>query len=326
MSGNLKNQFNQINQLLKKRSKIAIASHENPDPDAVASVLALHNFFKKNNLQSFPYLPDNPSSQLNFLPGFFDIKNNFFLDSDILFCLDYGDFKRLRIPKQALKKNCPVIITIDHHLAGDQKGEVKIVEPEFSSTAEIIYQWMVCRDFKIDRDIASCILTGIFSDSGGFRHVSTSSATFRTVSELLSKGASLDKIVRSTVAFQPSKKHSTVSRAWGKALDRLKLDKKTRLAYSWISFNEIKSFGVRSGDFDGLTNMIAAGSPICLGLFLAEHGPGEIKGSLRSEPFGGIDVAKIAKALGGGGHCYAAGFQQKGNMGQILKKVINLIE
>jgi len=319
-------QFRQIDELLKKTRRVMIASHENPDPDAVASVLALHYFFKKKNLQSFPYLPDNPPKYLNFLPGFFEIKTDVFADPDLIFCLDYGDFKRLRIPDRILKKSCPDLVTIDHHLAGDQRGSVKIIEPEFSSTAEIIYQWFTHEGFEFDRELATCILAGIFSDSGGFRHVSTNSATFRAVSDLLSKGVSLDKLVRSTLAFQPAKTYAGVGRIWGRILDRTRLDKKSGLAYSWITSREIKSFGIKTGDFDGLTNLIATSSPICLGLFLVEHLPGDIKGSLRSEPLGGVDVAKIAKSLGGGGHSYAAGFQQKGTIDKVLKKVLSLIE
>ena len=303
-----------------------IASHENPDPDAVASVLALHYFFKKNKLESFPYLSDLPPKNLSFLPGFSDIKNVPPLSPDLLFCLDYGDFKRLKIPNSVFNKNQPVVITIDHHLAGDQRGAVKILEPQFSSTAEIIYQFMVYQNFKIDREVASCLLAGIFSDSGGFKHVSTNSDTFLAVSALLSKGVSLDKIVRSALSFNPVSYSHSASKAWGSALARIKLDKRTGLAYSWLKLQDIEKFKVKTGDFDGLTNIIATGSPISLGLFLTEQKPGEIKGSLRSEPSGGVDAATIAKAMGGGGHSYAAGFQQKGNIEGILKKVLNLIE
>lgn len=333
MPQKLADKFNQIDRLLKKAGKVMIAAHENPDPDALASVLALHYFFKRKNLQSFPYLPDPPPKNLSFLPGFFEIRSDCrFLEeggwapSDLLFCLDYGDFKRLRIPGRVLAKIPSAIITIDHHLQGDQKGAVQIVEPGFSSTAEIIYQWMLYENFQIGRELAGCILAGIFSDSGGLRHVSTSSATFRTVSELLSRGVSLDKIVRSSLAFPSVKTYPGISRAWGRILDQIKLDKRTGLAYSWIRAEDLKKFGIEAGDFDGPTNLIAAASPACLGLFLLEHKPGEIRGSLRSEPSGGVDVARIAKAVGGGGHSYAAGFQCEGSIEEVLKKVLNLLE
>lgn len=324
MNNSLIVQFQQIDELLKGARKVLIASHQRPDPDAVASVLALHYLFKKKNLESFPYLPDPPSKNLSYLPGFFEIKTEVDdFEPNLLFGLDYGDFKRLRLPEHILKNPSLKIITIDHHLESDQQGEVKILEPGFSSTTEIIYHWLKYQNIEIDNEIATCILTGIISDSGGFRHVSVTAETLNIVSELLLKGVSLNKIIGQTLAFKSS---PNFSKAWGRVLFRAKLDQKTNLAYSWFSAEDFEKFGVKSADFDGITNLISTGSPLNLGLFLVEYEKGRIKGSLRSEPHGGINVVKIAKGLGGGGHPYAAGFQQEGTIEETLKKVLNLVE
>lgn len=324
MENDLRKKFEQIDELLKNARRVLVAAHENPDPDAVASVLVLHYFFKKRNLESFPYLPNPAPKYLSFLPDFFEIRSE--IDSfqpDLIFGLDYGDFKRLKIPEHILERDSLKIVTIDHHLESDQRGQVKILEPEISSTAEVIYYLLKHWGVEINQDIATCLLAGIFSDSGGFRHVSTSSETFRAVSELLMKGVSLNKIVRCTLAFDKS---LNLSRAWGQILARTKLEKETGLAYSWITAEDFKKFGITTGDFDGITNLISAGSPCNLGLFLVEYQPEIVKGSLRSEPAGGIDVVKIARPLGGGGHSYAAGFQQEGTVKEVLKKVLDLIE
>jgi len=322
MSNNLNEQFKQIGELLKGAQKVLIASHENPDPDAVSSVLTLHNIFKKDGLESFPYLPNPAPKNLNYLPGFFEIKQEIDdFEPDILFALDYGDFKRLKLPEHILNKQIN-IVTIDHHAESDQRGQVKILEPEFSSTAEIVYHWLKYKNIEIDKDIAVCLLSGIISDSGGFRHVSTSSETLNIVSELLSLGVSLNKITRQTLTFDSP---LNFSRAWGCALSRTKLDGKTNLAYSWVTQEDLSRYKVNLADFDGITNLISTSSPVNLGLFLVEYEKGKIKGSLRSEPYKGRDVVKIAKNLGGGGHPYASGFQQEGTIEETLKKVLNLI-
>ena len=323
MSNKLTDQFKQIDELLRGARRVLVVAHENPDPDAVASVLVLHHFFKKRNLESFPYLPDQPPKYLNFLPGFFEIKTDIgSFKPDTIFGLDYGDFKRLKIPEEVLRGDSLKIVTIDHHLKSDQRGKIKILEPEISSTAEIIYYLLKHWKIEIDRDIAVCLLAGIFSDSGGFRHVSTSSDTFRVVSNLLSRGISLNKIVRGTLAFE---KPLNLSRAWGQILAKTTLERETGLAYSWISIDDLRKFDITMRDFDGITNLISAGSPVNLGLFLVEQKPRLIKGSLRSEPSGGINVVKIARPLGGGGHPYAAGFQQQGTIEEVLKKVLDLV-
>ncbi|MDD3399918.1 MAG: bifunctional oligoribonuclease/PAP phosphatase NrnA [Candidatus Pacebacteria bacterium] len=320
MKANLLEQFRQIDDLLGVAETIVIAAHENPDPDAVSSVLSLHNFFKSQGKKSIPYLPDAPSKSLSYLPGFFEIRNEIGqIDPDVLICLDYGDFRRLRIPEGAF--SCPVI-TIDHHVESDQRGEVKIVEPGYSSTAEIIYQWFKYKNIAISKELASCLLTGIISDSGGFRHVSTSHQTLTAVSELLLRGVSLNKIIRRVLA---SDKSLSVSRAWGEVLSRIKLDPHTQLAYSWLTPDDFLRLGVRFVDFEGIVNIISSGSPSSIGLFLIEYEKGRIKGSLRSEPNGGKNVVQIARALGGGGHPYAAGFQADGSLDEVLKKVLKLV-
>lgn len=324
MSNNLNEQFKQIDELLGGARRILVASHENPDPDAVSSVLTIHNVLKGAGFESFAYLPDPAPKNLNYLPGFFEIKRQTDgFEPDVLFALDYGDFKRLKLPEAIINRPGLNIITIDHHANSDQRGAVKILEPEFSSTSEIIYHWLRHRKVEISKDISACLLSGIISDSGGFRHVSTSSATLNIVSKLLSSGVSLNKIIRQTISFD---RPLSFSRAWGQVLSRTKLDVRTKLAYSWITLEDLGNYGVNLADFDGITNLISASSPVNLGLFLVEQEKGKIKGSLRSEPYQGKDVIKIAKAMGGGGHPYAAGFHQKGTIEETLKKVLNLIE
>ncbi|MDP3990818.1 MAG: bifunctional oligoribonuclease/PAP phosphatase NrnA [Candidatus Nealsonbacteria bacterium] len=317
-------QFNRMNEMLAGAKNILIASHQNPDPDAVASALTLNYVFKNRNFQTLPYLPDKPAETLSFLPGFSDIKTEIgSFEPDLIFCLDYGDFKRLKLPEHVLSKQGLRIITIDHHLESDQRGDIKILDPKISSTSEIIYYWIKHENIDINKDIASLLLSGMFSDSGGFCHVSTSAKTLNIVSELISKGASLDKIARNTLDFN---KPLNLSRTWGKILSRTKIDKRTGLAYSWLKMDELKKFNVNLFDFDGITNIISATSLVNLGLLLIEYEKGKVKGSLRSEPQGGINVAELVKSLNGGGHAYAAGFSQEGTIEDVLKKVLNLIQ
>ena len=317
-------QFQGIGEILKGAKNVLIASHQNPDPDAVSSVLTLNYVFKNMGRLTLPYLPNYPAKSLSFLSGFSDIKTEVkSFEPDVMFCLDYGDFKRLRLPEHVLIKDNCRIVTIDHHLESDQRGEIKVLESEASSTSEIIYRWLKYANIEINKDIATLLLTGIFSDSGGFCHVSTTSQTLNIVSELILKGASLDKIAKQTLDFS---KPLNLSRAWGYVLARTKLDQETGLAYSWVTPADLSRFEANLVDFDGITNIISAVSRINVGLFLVEYESGKIKGSLRSEPAGGKNVAQIVKTLGGGGHPYAAGFNQEGTVEEVLKKVLNLIK
>ncbi len=317
---NLNLQFQQINELLKKAKNILIASHENPDADAVGSALALYLIFKNKGIKSFIYLPDSPSENLNFLPNFNKIKTFIEpIDFDFLVCLDYGDFKKLRLPKELEKKQ---IITLDHHLKSDQRGTIKIIEPKFSSTAEIIYLWLKNSEIEISQDIATCLLTGIVSDSGGFSHITTTSQTLMAASELISVGAPLLKIIEKTLTL---KNPLNCSKIWARALSRITEDKEKGITFSWISFKDLLECEAKLSDLNGIINLISNASSTNSCLFLVEYKERKIKGSLRSEPYRGEGVVSIAKALGGGGHLYAAGFQQEGTIEQVLENVYRQI-
>jgi bifunctional oligoribonuclease and PAP phosphatase NrnA len=335
MKADFEEKFKKINEILEKTSRVLIASHENPDADAVGSALALRQVLKKKKISSFVYLPDSPPGNFNFLPGFFEIKNILPEKKDFgtVFFLDYGDFRRLRMPDDFRReKKGRTLITLDHHI-GDQVGEIKVIDTKSSSTAEIIYWWL--KDFSplneiIDRDIAECLLTGIVMDTGGFSHVSTGSKTFQASSGLLSKGASLSKIVN-RVFSSSSIGETGYIQVMGKILGRIKIVPGSSLVYSWISKEDLKTDPRLLSKLNGISSIISKESTCHYALFLVEYEDGKIKGSLRSEPFKFTGekqkrVDKIAQKLGGGGHPYAAGFKQEGSIKEVLRRVIKLVQ
>lgn len=321
MSNTISQQFQKINELLKGARNILIASHENPDADAVGSVLAVSSVLNKKNFKNFIYLPDEAPKYLNFLPGFEKLKKEIpHFDFDLLFCLDYGDFARLRLPKNFSEEK---IITLDHHLESEQKGQIKIVDPEFSSTAEIIYLWLTESGVEIDKDIATCLLAGIISDTGGFKHISTSPQTLEIASNLISLGAPLEAISRQVLTLGKS---LSASKIWAEALSRVTLDLKNNFAFSWVSFEDLKKYQVSPPDLNGISSLISTISGVSFSFFLVEYEKGKVKGSLRSEPYKGKNINEMAKALGGNGHSYAAGFKQEGSIEEVIKRVYNLID
>jgi len=312
-------------ELFKKGDNILIASHENPDPDAVGSLLCMNLIFKKIGVNTFLYLSDAPSGSLSFLPHFFEIKNEIpeNLNFDFLIALDYSDYTRLRLPENLSFKK---IITIDHH-RGNQEGDVKIIDFEASSTCEIIYWLMKKEGLEVDKEIALCLLSGIMADTGGFSHISTSSNTLKATSDLLSKGVSLSKISEHVFLTGPVFSMQSAE-ILGKVLLRLKVIPGCDLAYSWVSFEDLENYSFQDLKLNGISSIISKESKCLYALLLVEYEKGKVKGSLRSEPFKLAEKKKvdcIARELGGGGHPYAAGFKQDGTIDEVLEKVINMI-
>ncbi len=326
--------FQKINNILEKSKNILIVAHKSPDPDAVGSMMGLYFAFKKVNIKSSVYAAGDLPNYLNFLPGFKKLKEPLRTQNfDLLFCLDYGDFGRLSLPSFLnfkIKRNSnnisdekdfPVVITVDHHKKGNQKGEIVIIESEISSTSEIIYQFLKKRGIKIDKKIATCLLTGIVGDTVGLSSQYTSSGTLKAVADLVSKDISLKRVNQYLFSNEPLK----VLKIWGKAFSRLSSQKDNKFAFSWISQSDLKSYQVQPNQAKRVVNWISSFSRTPFILFLIEYEKGKIRGSLRSKSKESGDMAKIAKALGGGGHRWAAGFIREGTIENTLKKFKNLV-
>lgn len=322
MSDVLIKKFGGIKDLLKGAKNILITSHEDPDADAIGSMLALFLSLQKIGLKAVVFSNDELPEYLNFLPSFDCISNgdSLSVDYDLFFCLDYGDFKRLKLPANISEEK---IVTIDHHPESNHRGVIKIVEPEISSTSEIIYSLINYLGIEIDKDVATCLLTGILYDTGGLKHAVTSSETLKIVSELLSTGISFDEISRKILTVGKSLMNSKI---WAEILSRVSFDEKRKFAFSWISFDDFKKYKVGFSELEGIASLMSTISDASFSLFLIEHEKGKIDGSLRSEPHKGRSVIEIAKALGGGGHSFAAGFKQEGTIEEVLKKVYNFID
>lgn len=312
-------QFQQINYLLRNAKTILLSAHEYPDADAAGSLLALKFFLERQAKDVFPYISTPLSKSLYFLQDSSQIVSELKEDKfDLAFGLDYGDFYRLKLPDNI---HFDRFVTIDHHLPSGQRGDVSIVAPEFSSTAELVYWWLRYLDFPIDNKIASCLLAGIAADTGGFQHVSTSSETLKAVADLMSCGVSLPKTIKNLSLFNSQE----TTKLCGKVLSRISLSPENNLAYSFATLNDLQDCGVESLYAMDMPSLIAAASRANFGLFLLEEEPGYVKGSLRSEPHTGRDVSLIARVFGGGGHQYAAGFRYQGSIREALQKVQELL-
>lgn len=317
--------FNKINELIAQSKNILIASHRAADEDAVGSALALKFALKKQGIESLVFIADYSPKKYKFLPGYNLIESKLDnYDFDLVFALDYGDVRRLAI-NSVFEQNNPKIITIDHHLdeGANHVGEVKILEP-VSSTSEIIYYYLKESDWPIDRDIATCILTGIIGDTGGFLHANTSYRTLLTVGELLSKGIQINKIIKQILSSSALVDNSE---SLGRLLSRAEKYHELDLVYLIISNGDFESW--HRSDSDNLVSTLNTVEDCRWALLLVEYEKGKTKASLRSEEYKGVDVSKIASLFGGGGHRLSSGFrvdmEPEKTFRQLIKKAKKVI-
>lgn len=305
---------NAIN-LIKSSKNILILTHKNPDGDAVGSVLGLAQALNSLSKNAECFLKDVVPDVFRFLPNVAMIKNSTKLKNyDLVILLDCALFSRTGLSSITdIIDSFDNLLIIDHHPkraeeVGYLNSRVQIIDPSASSTAVLIYDLFKKFDLKITKDIAHCLLTGIFTDTGGFQHSNTDARTLKITAELMGKGPRVDKIAKNIF----SSKSVPAIKLWGKALSRIQRDENTGMAVSYLNKKDLEECGAKQEDISGLISVINTVSDAKFSLLLTESDNNKIKGSLRSEEYRGIDVSRIAKSLGGGGHKLASGFEVEG--------------
>jgi bifunctional oligoribonuclease and PAP phosphatase NrnA len=311
--GSLVGSFNKLKKLLEEKESFLLICHSDPDGDAVGSVLALSEVLRSRGKKVASICKDNIPAIFNYLDGVVSIKNEIKDDFDAVILLDNGDFKRTGFVEdiKALQKQGLPVLNIDHHPKNDLWKVVNInyCDEKASSTAELIYKIFIGIGYEINPSVATSLLTGIFYDTGGFRHPNTTETVLSIAAELLKKGAKLKKISENIANV----KSMSVLKIWGIALNRLKYNKKLGISFSVISQKDLDSCGATEEDVSGLVNLLNSSPESKAALLLCETKDGKIKGSLRTDR-DDVDVAKIAELLGGGGHRKASGFTIDGKL------------
>jgi phosphoesterase RecJ-like protein len=173
----------------------------------------------------------------------------------------------------------------------------------------LVYKILVGLNYEINPSIATALLTGIFYDTGGFRHPNTSKQVLDIASDLLKKGARLKKISENIANSKPI----SVFKLWGLALSRLRLNPELGVSVSVLTQQDLIDCNASEDDISGLVNLLSSAPESRAALLLYETKDAKIKGSLRTER-DNIDLAKLAQLLGGGGHKKASGFTIPGKL------------
>lgn len=293
---------------------ILLMIHKEPDGDTLSATLAF--FIYLNNLGkniSMVCVDDIPKPFL-FLPKSEYIqKDILFGDYEMIVIIDCGDLKRTGFPAR-LKEFAKVsknLINIDHHPKNDlwKIANLNIVDQEVSSASEIVWQILKKMSAKINSEIATAILTGIYTDTGGFKHSNTSPRTLEIAAELLACGARL-KTITKNVALNKS---VAALKLWGIALTRIHNNEDLAIISSVVTNEDLESCHAGYNDLAGVVNLMNSIPNSNAAILFFQTPDGSIRASLRTEK-DTVDIGKIARLFGGGGHRKAAGFTINGDL------------
>jgi phosphoesterase RecJ-like protein len=305
---NNKLEFKKALELIKKADRILLTTHEGTDGDDLGSALAIFNYLKQLHKSAKVVIKGGVPSNLIFLPASDEVESYLEeLDADLV--MTFGCNKITRTGwKQFEHLNIP-IINFDHHPDSTNFGTVNVIDPKTSAVAELIYYFLTFAEAEITKEIATCLLTGIFTDTGGFKHANTTSEALEVAAELLKRGARIDKIAFQTMG----KKRPAAIKAYARGLENARFDTEKKMVFSVLTEDDLKEVGATDEDLEGFVELLNSLPQAKFALLLRQDGD-TVKGSLRSEPHKKVDVSKIAKMFGGGGHKLASGFKVSGKL------------
>ena len=302
---------------IKKAQTIAVMTHESPDGDAVSSSLSVMHAISQLGKEVDVIIPEY-SKDFKFLPGSEKIlEQGKYENYDLAISVDCSDLKRLVGSKEYFE-TAKTTIEIDHHSVNAMFADYNYVNPAAPSCCEVLVSMFEYYGVEITKDLATCVLTGMITDTGGFQWGGVSPETFEFAAELLRKGAKLKDICRIALR-KKSKAHCELEKL---IYNRLEYFEDGKIALAYLTLEDYESLNTEMGDDEGLVEMLRDIEAVEVSVLLKEK-EGGFKASLRSHET--INVSDIALLLGGGGHPGAAGCFISGTVEQAKNKIVNAI-
>lgn len=301
--------------LISRAQKILILLHEFPDGDTVASSLALYLALKKLGKEVVCACKDNVPEPFLFLSATDQVQCDFLLgDFELIVIIDCGDLRRTGFPerlRKLIKTKKVQILNIDHHSKSDvfKLATVNFVDTSVAAAGELVFQLIEALKIKITPQIATCLLTAIYTDTGGFQFSNTTPTVLQLAGTFLTLGARLKDVTQNIVLT----KSVSMLKLWGIALSRVRLSG-LGIASTVVLQKDLKEHGASAEDVAGIVNLVNSIPNARLSILFFEAETGKIKASLRCGSTGDVDVSRLAAVFGGGGHKKAAGFYLDGKI------------
>jgi phosphoesterase RecJ-like protein len=292
--------------------RVLLITHVNPDGDAIGSLLGLGLALRAAGKDVVMACADPVPEVYRFLPAADEISMAPEGPFDLVAVVDVSEIARIGAIRDRL--DGPPDLQFDHHITNPGFAELNFVDVRAASTAELLAELLPGLGLALSHEVAQCLLTGLVTDSLGFRTSSTTTKTLAIAQQLMQAGAQLHTVY-DLALFKRS--YSAV-RLWAQGLAHLHL--KHRMAWARISLEARKASGYQGlGDAD-LINILTTIREAAVALVFVEQADGKVKISWRSVP--GINVAEIAAEFGGGGHAAAAGAEVPGTLEEVETRVL----
>ncbi len=323
----IKKTVRQILDAMSRHREFVAACHVNPEGDALGSALALRAFLKEQGKHVKPFCKDQVPHILKFLPGSEAVISRVSeLDlPEAILIVDCAELERtgdefMQFVANFHRKATGAVINIDHHESNTLFGDINLVEPEASSTCEVLYDLFQDSAQDISLANATCLYTGLVHDTGSFQFPNTTARTLKSAASLVEIGVKPTEVSRNLYENQPQAR----LRLLALALATLRFEDRGRRAEMVLTSEMFQKTGTGADAVEGFINYLSAVQGVEVAVLFREDSPKRYKVSLRSHEQ--VDVGKVAASLGGGGHRQAAGATLEGSLKQVRNSVHNLLD
>jgi phosphoesterase RecJ-like protein len=311
--------------VIRGADELSLACHVNPDGDAIGSLLAVAAAASAQGkrvrasfgspfvlAETYRYLPLELLVAPQEMPS----------SPEVMVCFDAASLDRLGdLARAGASARC--LIVVDHHVSNPGFGSVNLVDPQAAASAELTHALIRSLGWPIDEVVATCLYTGLVTDTGRFQYSNTRSGTLRLAAELVEAGARPEVISRHMYEEVPFGYLSVA----GAVMSRAELEPGDGRSPGWVWSRvrpeDLRTAGIGPADLELLIDLVRLPREAEVAVLAKEHEDGTVKMSLRSR--GGVDVGAIASALGGGGHHNASGFTWKGTTEDALGRIREII-
>ncbi len=313
--------------LLEQPKKIVITTHHKPDGDALGSSLGLYNYLIQRGHHAKVITPTDYPQYFDWMPGNEEViiytdnvaqSNELIAEAELIFCLDFNALGRINEMGEQVQNSGAYKIMIDHHLEPQDFDDYRYWNINACATAQLVYDFIATElndKALVNKDVATCLYTGIMTDSGSFRLPNTTAAVHRVVADLIDAGAVNWRIHE--LVYDSATENRL--RFLGHCLaNKLVVLPEFNAAYISVTADELKKYDINTGDTEGIVNYALSISGIKLAAFMVQR-KDKVKLSLRSRgEFPANEICK--KYFNGGGHRNAAGGQSDEPLETVIEQ------
>lgn len=310
--------WNEAAAAVHSAQNILLVTHVSPDGDAIGSLLAMTNAVRAMGKTADAAVDGGVPDFLRFLPGAETVLSQLETGTwDLMISLDASDELRTGLVGVYGRANSAEVINLDHHATNTLFGDIHLVMPHAVSATEVVYDWLISMDVVIERSVAVPLLTGLVTDTLGFRTSNVKVRTLEIAQHLMQAGASLTEVTARTL---DNRTFDGVT-LWKHALATVQLEQQVISAV--ISQEALKQSSMNEPTDAGLVGFLVKVNEAMIAVVFKELADGRVEISLRAKP--GYDVSQIAYGVGGGGHKQAAGATIPGPLSEAQARVMPLL-